>query len=251
MIKCPICGEENSEGRKFCEACGGALPEVELPEVPQPYRPFKRLLSKLSSKKIPIAIGIIIAIIVVIAIVVAMEAPFSFYSDTSEQDSDGDGILDVNDFVPYKDAKIMINLIKFKVKDDVNWLSKANVYFKIYIDDYFIRAPESGTWTVKTGESGDLFPPDWDYIYNIRDDVKLHTIKIKMYDSRIVTDDHLLDINGWDDYEDDLFLDYNIEIGGWKRWNELDYHYGSGVADGSEDVTHGNDCYLEFDITTV
>lgn len=241
MIKCPICGEENPEGSKFCEACGGLLPEVEL-SPPQP----QKLPKKLSSKKIPITIGIIIAIMAIIVIGV----PFFFHSNTGEQDLDGDGVPDKYDFVPDKDAKIMISLLEFEVLDEVDGLiegkNDAEVYFEIYIDGKKIaRAPEYGTWDTEIKKP---FPCDWDCTpYNVMDDMRIedewHEILIEMYDDDRFGKE-LLDIDGHSNSKE-LLLWYNIRTGKWIGVVE------GKETNGSDDEIDDKDCYLKFDITTV
>lgn len=57
-------------------------------------------------------------------------------ADPLDNDTDDDGYLDGDDYVPTKDVKIRVDILKFKVIDEVDWLSNdAQVFFEIYIDD--------------------------------------------------------------------------------------------------------------------
>jgi hypothetical protein len=144
------------------------------------------------------------------------------------------------DLVP--DA-IKIDLIEFKVKKDIPYLTGTDIYFKIYIDDSStIYAPKKGDkWHVTKSEPS--VNPNWDYTYNVDNRFDEHTIKIEMYESPYLGADRPLDINEKGN-ENDLSLWYNIRTGGWKRWDERGYHYGRVTAG-------GDDASIVFDISMV
>lgn len=168
--------------------------------------------------------------------------------DNADPDDDNDGYLDTEDLFPYKDAKVLITIKKFKVIDYVDpgdGQYNAQIYFKIYIDDdYKTTLPAEGyIWDVDVGE---LRTVNSKYTWNAPDNVATHTINIRMYDSDDVFDD-ILDIDGHDD-SSGLSVTYNI---GSQTWTGDDT---DGVTDGSDDGTQysdDDDCYLEYDIETV
>jgi len=167
--------------------------------------------------------------------------------DNADIDDDNDGYVDTEDFLPYQDAKIKIELIAFKVLDYVDWGASqynAQIYFEIYIDDDFVaRAPVQGFWDVDVGE---LVTIDWTYIYNVPDNALTHKINIRMYDTDDFQND-LLDIDGHDDTKG-CTVTYNIVTGQWTGDDD------DGITDGSLDgtqYTDDDDAYLEYNISTV
>ena len=168
--------------------------------------------------------------------------------DNADPDDDNDGYLDTEDLFPYKDAKILITIKKFKVIDYVDTGDgqyNAQIYFKIYIDgDYKTTLPAEGyIWDVDVGE---LKTVNSKYTWNAPDNVATHTINIRMYDSDDVFDD-LLDIDGHDESLG-LSVTYNIASQTWTG-DDTD-----GITDGSDDGTQfsdDDDCYLEYDIETI
>jgi len=170
--------------------------------------------------------------------------------DNADPDDDNDGYYDYEDFLPYKDAKIHIDLIQFIVRDEVDmWpgdSSKAQVYFEIYVDSNKIRrAPDEGhIWEVDIGELRSI---NWDYTYNVPDNVLTHEVSIRMYDSDQGLGDDQLDIDGHDSTKG-CTVSYDIVT---ETWSGDD---SDGTTDGSNDGTQSSDdddAYLEYDITTV
>ena len=168
--------------------------------------------------------------------------------DNADIDDDNDGYKDVEDYMPYENAKIKIVIEAFKVRDFVDFGTtryNAQVYFEIYIDDNKVaQAPNEGQfWDVDVGK---LTTVNWQYTYDIPDNVLTHTVSIRMYDVDELFDDQL-DIDGHDDTRGCTVV-YNIVTGEWTGDDS------DGITDGSTDgteTTDDDDAYLEYSITTV
>lgn len=169
--------------------------------------------------------------------------------DNADIDDDNDGYSDINDYLPYTDAKIKISINKFQVKDEVDgWpddSTKAQIYFKIYVNDNEIaRVPAEGY--IYEVDVGELKTINWDYTYNVPDNSQTYTVSIRMYDSDAIFDDQL-DIDGHDTSKGCTII-YDIVTETWSG-DDID-----GITDGSDDGTQysdDDDAYLEYDITTV
>lgn len=177
------------------------------------------------------------------------DSDYDGIGNNKDFDDDNDGFSDDNDFFPTKDAKIRITLKKFKVLDrvDINTenLSRAKVYFKILINNNEIeRVPvEEDFFEVDLGE---LKIINWDFTYNLADDLNTYTISIHMYNSNTVQDEEL-DIDGHDTSKGLSMIYYIVT----QTWIGDD---SDGISDGSDDGTQqsdDNDAYLEYNLETV
>jgi len=174
--------------------------------------------------------------------------------DNADIDDDNDGYTDTEDYLQYKNAKIKISILNFKVIDEVDaWpdnSSRAQVFFRVYVDEisddnYIARAPNGAgnLWNVDVGESKTV---NWDYIYDMPDNKLNHKIIIQMWDyDSWSNNEQQLDIDGHDNSLG-LSLDYNIQT---EKWTGDDT---DGITDGRTDgVNEDIDCYLKYDITMI
>ncbi len=169
--------------------------------------------------------------------------------NNADIDDDNDGYSDTSDYLPFKDAKLKITLNNFKVLDEVDgWpedSTKAQIYFEIYINDVKVtRTPAEGyIYEVDLETSRTI---NWDYTYNIPDNLQTHSISIRMFDSDSVFNDQL-DIDGHDNTKG-CTVTYDIVSESW---------YGDdtdGITSGSDDGTQqsdDDDAYLQYYITLV
>jgi hypothetical protein len=169
--------------------------------------------------------------------------------DPLDKDSDDDGYEDGSDNIPTKNASIKVTIIRFKVKDEVDWFSdSAQVYRKIKTEDETeVRWPADGNeWNVKLDE---MKVVNWDYVYDVPDDQLTHTIVISLLDADWPDSDDYLDIDGihTGSNTNSLTIYYNIESGEWTGDDN------DGISDGSYDGVSGDDddAYLEYNITTI
>lgn len=168
-----------------------------------------------------------------------------------DNDTDDDDFLDGDDYVPTRDAKIQVDILKFIVWDEVDWLSdEAQVFFEIFVDDMdnkYGRIKASGEWNVKLEALKEV--SNQYLAKNIADNVLVHSVKIIMKDKDLFSDD-TLDIDGIHKggSNNAITLNYNIVTGEWTGDDN------DGVTDGSDDgsqSTDEDDGYLEYNITTV
>jgi uncharacterized membrane protein YvbJ len=99
-VKCPNCGVENPESKKFCSDCGNALESQIRAEAKSTSSPTKSLRSK----------WLVPAVAVLIVMIVLAATLFVYYSpdyswDASIRDHDGDGHADEIDSFPYDPAE--------------------------------------------------------------------------------------------------------------------------------------------------
>ena len=173
--------------------------------------------------------------------------------DNADNDDDNDGILDGQDYLPYNDAAVEVEIHKIRVKDYlVPTKQTAKIYAKIYIDDVMYLLPSDGVEEVPIDEDKIL---NWTVKQNIEDNIGHHTIKIEFYYKDVLGREKPLDINGEDANKDTgkaITIDYYIG-------NKVGNQYPSGstyaVSDGSDDGNSGildeKDARIYFRIVTV
>lgn len=169
--------------------------------------------------------------------------------NNADNDDDNDGYLDSNDYLPYQDAKLRFTINKFMVIDEVDTypedFSKAQVYFKIIINNSeIIRVPNGED--IYQVDLEELKTINWNYTYNLPDNVQSLMLSIHMYDSDAVDDDQL-DIDGYDTSKSLSIIYYIIS----EKWIGDD---GDGITDGSDDGTQfsdDDDAYLEYNLETI
>jgi len=173
--------------------------------------------------------------------------------DNADNDDDNDGILDSQDYLPYNDAAIQVEIYKIRIKDYLVLNQQiGKIYAKIYIDENMYVLPAEGVKEVPIDEDTIL---NWSIKQNIDDSVGYHTIKIEFYYKDILNRDKMMDINGKDaDKETGKTLTINYYIG-----NKVGNQYPEGgiykIEDGSDDGNSGlfneKDARIYFRIVTV
>lgn len=117
--------------------------------------------------------------------------------DPKNPDTDGDGVIDGSDINPKVDLSVGIKLTKFQVKQKVDLLKWAQVYFDIIIDDETVERLDNrgGRWWVLLNEIKNINHDE--IIYDIPDstDEKFTTIKIAMYDYDLIGSDDIIDLS--------------------------------------------------------
>lgn len=170
--------------------------------------------------------------------------------DNADNDDDNDGILDGQDYLPYSDAEIRVEISRIRIKDFlVLQKQTGKIFMKIYIDDKEYVLPGGGVKEVNIDED---IPVNWSVTQNVDDSIGFHTIKIEMYYKNIINVDKPLDINGEDaDKETGTAITIDYYIG-----NKIGHQYPSdrefAISDGSDD---GNglekDAMIIYRIVTV
>lgn len=170
--------------------------------------------------------------------------------DNEDNDDDNDGILDSQDYLPYNDAGIRVEIWKIRVNEKTRWLSNtAKIYAKIYIDDVEYVLPPEEFKEVNIDEDVIV---NWNVSQNIDDKIGYHTVKIELYYKDILGD-KLLDINGdvADKTEEGKILSINYYIGN-KVGNQYPEEGGYAIADGSfDDNKREKDARVYFRIVTI
>ncbi len=153
--------------------------------------------------------------------------------DNADNDDDNDGVLDSQDYIPYNNAGIMVEISKIRIKDFVVvGKQSAKVMAKIYIDENMYAMQE-----VEVPIDKD-FGVSWNVTQDVNDGVGYHTIGIELYYKDLLGREKMLDINGEDSNKEtgkSLTIDYYLG-------NRVGSSYPEGggykVEDGSDD---GND----------
>ena len=166
--------------------------------------------------------------------------------DNADNDDDNDGILDSQDYLPYDDAAIRVEISKIRIKDPLIFSkSMGKIFMKIYIDGIEYVLPADGIKEVNIDED---IPVNWSVTQNIDDNVGFHTVKIEMYYKNFFNVDTLLDINGRDGDKKSVTIDYYIG-------NKVGYQYPANTefaySDGSDDGKKEKDGRIYFRIVTV
>ncbi len=172
--------------------------------------------------------------------------------DNADPDDDNDGVLDEDDYFPYRNARISVSLNKFKVIDYVDsgdGKDNAQIYFKINVSDQKELTAHPGGYTENNYwdvEVGEMKNAGWGWLVNVPDDIAIHKVTIVMYDYDGGSGDDILDIDGHDDTKE-LTVYYNITTGTWTG-DDTD-----GETNGSDDGTQSSDdydAYLNYSLTT-
>jgi len=156
--------------------------------------------------------------------------------DNADSDDDNDGVLDVQDYIPYDNAGIMVEISKIRIKDYLLvGRQNAKVVAKIYIDGNMYVMPEV---EVPIDKDYDV---SWNVTQDVNDGVGYHTIKIELYYKDLLNREKMLDINGEDNNKEtgkNLTISYYLG-------NRVGSSYPEGggykIEDGSDD---GNDSVI-------
>jgi len=159
--------------------------------------------------------------------------------DNADSDDDNDGVLDTQDYLPYNDAGIMVEIWKIRINDYlIPWKSTAKIFVKIYIDGVEYVLPEEP----KEVNIDEDIIVNWNVSQNIDDSVGYHGIKIELYYKDWIGREVLVDINGEDpDKETGKIVEVNYLIGN-KVGNQYPQGGGYKISDGSDD---GNDSFFK------
>jgi hypothetical protein len=140
-------------------------------------------------------------------------------------DDDNDGIGDNSDINPSVNLSIKIKLDKFKVKNKVDILCWAQIYFNVNINGKRLEKVDNNDkfWYVRLDKEKEI---NYVLTYDIPDqtDERYTDIEIVMYDHDLLFSDDLIDINKEDDADILLLRFDNIE-------NTI-YHDGVSEGDG-------------------
>ncbi|MCJ7571563.1 MAG: PKD domain-containing protein, partial [Candidatus Thermoplasmatota archaeon] len=171
--------------------------------------------------------------------------------DIDDPDDDNDGYLDTVDLFQKKDAKIKITLKKYKVIDETDPAPEntdAEVFFQIDIQDKFqTHIPPDPTVNYWKTNIGELRTINESFIYDCADNIRGSKINIQMWDYDGGIWSELIDIDGHDSTFG-ITVNYDIVLGTWTGDNT------TGITNGSDDgtqLTDDNDAYLEYWIETI
>ena len=154
---------------------------------------------------------------------------FTWNSDPNDEDTDNDTFLDGNDVNPNIDVIITVRYTYYKVYDEVDFWSSADVYFRTKVDG---GNPVYSPIIYDDNEE----VVSYQYSFNVDDDESEHTVNIAVYDDDgadgVDSDDEILDISGSNAYANCVFR-YDIPSDSW---------YGVYGEDPEMDgITSGND----------
>ncbi len=167
--------------------------------------------------------------------------------DNADSDDDNDGVLDSQDYLPYANAGIMVEIKKLRINE--YWGQKtAKIFFKIYIDNEEIQLPEE-YMEVNIDEDINI---NLNVTRNIDDKEGYHNIRIELYRFYLIGD-KLVDINGKDSEKsaEGKTIEINYYIGnkvGYQYPYDKEYEVSDGFDDGN---TLEMDGRIYFRIVTV
>ena len=132
-MKCPECGEENSDNVEFCVKCNTRLPELWPSETPRRRR---RGIDRFT---ISVAVVVIAIILGPLLVYVYFNPEYSW--DDSIRDSDGDGFADASDAFPNTSAE-WADSDSDGVGDNADLLDYGNAVVRISVDLYICNMTE-------------------------------------------------------------------------------------------------------------
>jgi len=172
--------------------------------------------------------------------------------DNADSDDDNDGVLDGQDYLPFNNAAIEVEISRVRIKDSVRWLQQtADIYAVVTIENKNYIFPETGIQELAIDEDTTV---NWNITVDVDDSVGYHKITIALY-YQDVFKDKPLDINGEDDNRDTgINLSINYYLG-----NKVGHQYPADsmykLSDGSDDGNGGifdeKDASIYFRIITV
>ncbi len=157
------------------------------------------------------------------------------WGDNSDPDDDNDGVLDVDDLNPNRDAALLLNLDEFRVFTEMDFFdSYTELYICVWVNSVSQGClPENYEWSLQIGS---YYPLNVTYNIDLDETETEHYILIGAWDSDSLDDDPI-DIDPNPDYNQLL-----ITINSLTLLSEI-----SGVGDGTSDST-GWDGILRYSL---
>ena len=116
------------------------------------------------------------------------------FGDNTDPDDDNDGVLDVEDLNPGRDAALFLNLSTFAVYEKMDYFDNyAEVYFCVYVNAVSEGCvpDQNSYWSLNTGTS---YLIDSTFFIDLDETIRTHYIQIEAWDSDAFDDD-LIDIS--------------------------------------------------------
>ena len=161
------------------------------------------------------------------------------FGDNSDLDDDNDGVPDVDDLNPGRDAALFLNLSTFAVYEKMDYFDNyAEVYFCVYVNSVSEGCvpDQNSYWSLNTGTN---YLIDSTYFIDLDETIRTHYIQIEAWDSDAFDDD-LIDISSDPDWSS-LIIEFDSVV---------DLQPMNIIGDGTQDST-GWDGELALEIQPI
>lgn len=175
--------------------------------------------------------------------------------DNADSDDDNDGILDGQDYIPYNNSAIRVEINRIRLNDPPPYkpfATTAIVIAKVTIDDKTYVLPN---------ETGEEIPIDQDMTVNwtlkqdVPDDIGYYSIKLALY-YKISVSESIIDVNGDKNERSDegRTLTINYYLGnqiGHQYPSDRELAFSDGFDDGNKGLFDEKDAQIWYRIVTI